>query len=696
MWVNSLWLLSLVISLTCALLATLLQQWARRYLNITQPRSCPHSRARIRVFFAEGVERFFLPRIIEALPALLHISLFLFFAGLTVFLWNVNLTTFKVVLSWVGLCTALYGCFTLIPILRHDSPYFTPLSSSVWFIVIGIRHVISQVHSWFHPPDPPPPASQGVPSSLYHFFLQGMQKIAEETALNTLPKINTRVIMWTLNNLYKDDEMERFISGLLCLRSSNVVDDPVCDLDEKQRQELDNRSIGMLNSTFSSGLLPARVKKRRAMLCAKATDPARNPLAFDVLDKIVSNCGENNTLATEILQVVRGWGDNGDEKTRLVAQATRSSIVARAQEHDNSWFILASNELGIPESVLRDYDADSLSLAILIHITCQQFTYFGNGPWQCNFAKVLEAASRLNAQHTSPELRGKFCALWNQIVRKVRNDNDKSKTWSILRQIRNVFFVLHQDTDSAPTRFSVSTSNSDDILRQPSSYPLCDVPAHCPNWIPHIHDVSASTSFTRAVPQDHDNAAVAPSFPARSSDKTSATESRRILSASPIPVTTRAIQGSVDTSPRTTHLSTPEPSASITPFESNAAASPLDAIAVEYTSASYTPSDGVDVLSSPSPTPVVNDILLPGLIYLHTLPFLDLTTASSSPGSHKQMPVPTARNTPRPRLSSAPGPGAAAEGEASAKATFPKAQGTLYSSSAIHEDVMATPEFPPR
>ncbi|KAH9976505.1 hypothetical protein BJV77DRAFT_911265, partial [Russula vinacea] len=30
-WVNGLWFMSLVISLTCALLATLVQQWARRY-----------------------------------------------------------------------------------------------------------------------------------------------------------------------------------------------------------------------------------------------------------------------------------------------------------------------------------------------------------------------------------------------------------------------------------------------------------------------------------------------------------------------------------------------------------------------------------------------------------------------------------------------------------------------------------------
>ncbi|KAH8988772.1 hypothetical protein EDB86DRAFT_2746818, partial [Lactarius hatsudake] len=110
-WVNTLLFLSLVISISCALLATLLQQWARRYLKITQPRYSPHKRARIRAFFAEGVDKFLLPWVVEALPTLLHISLFLFFAGISVFLWNVNLTIFKSVVSWIGICTSLYGCF---------------------------------------------------------------------------------------------------------------------------------------------------------------------------------------------------------------------------------------------------------------------------------------------------------------------------------------------------------------------------------------------------------------------------------------------------------------------------------------------------------------------------------------------------------------------------------------------------------
>ncbi|KAN0140440.1 hypothetical protein V8E53_001649, partial [Lactarius tabidus] len=138
-WVNTLWFLSLVISITCALLATLLQQWARQYLKVTQPRYSPHKRARIRAFFAEGVDKFLLPWAVEALPAMLHLSLFLFFAGLAVFLWNVNLTIFKLVLSWVGLCTALYGCISFVPVFCHDSPYHTPLSLPAWHFIMGMR-----------------------------------------------------------------------------------------------------------------------------------------------------------------------------------------------------------------------------------------------------------------------------------------------------------------------------------------------------------------------------------------------------------------------------------------------------------------------------------------------------------------------------------------------------------------------------
>ncbi|KAN0140414.1 hypothetical protein V8E53_001623, partial [Lactarius tabidus] len=248
-WVNGLWFLSLVISITCALLATLLQQWARRYLKVTQPRYSPHKRARIRAFFSEGVDKFLLPWAVEALPTMLHLSLFLFFAGLSVFLWNVNLTIFKLVLSWVGLCTALYGCITFFPVFRHNSPYHTPLSLPAWHFVMGTQFLIYR-------------ALEGLTSlncfsaQTYRRFIrlaryyrgllvQGMRKIAEETAFHLPSEIDTRAFLWTFDSLDEDHELERFFSGLPGFRSSKVVKDPLPNFTLEQQENLFVTLIGL-------------------------------------------------------------------------------------------------------------------------------------------------------------------------------------------------------------------------------------------------------------------------------------------------------------------------------------------------------------------------------------------------------------------------------------------------------------------
>ncbi|KAH9995031.1 hypothetical protein BJV77DRAFT_268119 [Russula vinacea] len=133
-WVNSLWFLSLVMSVSCALWATSLHQWARRYIRLTQPERCsPEKRARMRAFFANGVENMHIPWAVEGLPTLLHLSLFLFFGGLVIFLFNVDHEVFICVVSWIGLFSIVYGLITLLPLIRQDSPYYTPLSIPAWF-----------------------------------------------------------------------------------------------------------------------------------------------------------------------------------------------------------------------------------------------------------------------------------------------------------------------------------------------------------------------------------------------------------------------------------------------------------------------------------------------------------------------------------------------------------------------------------
>ncbi|KAH8991184.1 hypothetical protein EDB92DRAFT_1798420 [Lactarius akahatsu] len=132
-FINSVWFLSLVLSLTCALMATLLQQWARRYLQIVQRKYAPLHHARIHEFFSGGARRFGISEFAEVLPLLLLLSVFLFFAGLVVFAFRSNHTVAYFTVAIVGICALSYTAFTLMPLFFYDCPYHTPLTPIIRF-----------------------------------------------------------------------------------------------------------------------------------------------------------------------------------------------------------------------------------------------------------------------------------------------------------------------------------------------------------------------------------------------------------------------------------------------------------------------------------------------------------------------------------------------------------------------------------
>ena len=710
-WVNALWFMSLVISLTCALLATLLQQWARRYLKVTQPHYSLHKRARIRAFFAEGVEKSFLPIVVEALPTLVHVSLVLFFAGLAVFLCNVNLTIFKLALSWVSICTALYGCITFLPVFRNDSPYNTPFSSPAWHVVTWISFAIIW---WFTP------SIRLLGGVFYYRFrllkeiyrkmlVQGVQKTAEETALNLPSDIGARAFMWTFDSLDEDHELERFFSGLPGFRNSKVVDDPLPSLTSEQKKKLSTALVGLFDRTFLSDLVPEPVKYRRAIVCVKSLDLAEVPYATrQIVNRILFNDQCKVLRTAEFGNTVRGWDNSsGTQGTAAAVRAVVTGIVARAQRQDNSWFILASDELGISEAVLRDYamHGDSLSLAVLNHVIRQHFIHYRMRSWpKDEFWQVLEAASKFNVKDTSPELQDEFCSLWNQIVIKAQNDNDQWMAWYILGPIRNVYIALHQDTDSAPTRFSASTTDYDRILKEPSSYPSCSVPSHHPQSTPHIRDVFVPTDLARVAQHDHENIALTPSFLASSPYTPSSTalrldENHRDMSpldnTSPNPAFARATYGSIGTSAERMRLSTRNPSASNPPTPM-APTSPPGAVAPQHIADRRASSNVLDVPSLPSLAPALDEThpadLQSSIISILTGSEL----ASSSPDNHPSLLVPTTPGPSRPRLFSAQILVPTAEGEGSAKPALHKERDSLDSPSAIREYTMAAPDDLPQ
>jgi hypothetical protein len=514
-WVNALWFLSLVISITCALLATLLQQWARRYLKVTQPRYSPHRRARIRAFFAEGIDKFLLPWAVEALPTMLHLSLFLFFAGLAVFLWNVNLTIFKLVLSWIGLCTALYGCITFIPIFCHDSPYHTPLSLPAWHLVTGIRFLTFRALEWVtflnYFSYSTYQRFQNMAKRYRKLLVQGMRKTAKETAFSSPSEIDTRAFMWTFDSLDEDHELEHFFFGLPSFRSSKMVKDPLPDLTSEQREKLLNAWIGLLDRTSSSDLLSEPAKTRRTVICTKAIGPAGIPGAINrLVNRTVFRDQFGPVQSAEIARSLRSWANGRDEETTMKIRAIVSSVVAKAQRRDDLWFAMAASEIGVPESVLRNHatHGNDLSLAILIHAVRKQFSLFQEQHWPYDeFSNVLLAACKFDVLDTSPELQHEFCALWNELVRPA----DVRISVRILRPIRNIYLTLHLHTDSAPAILSAFATVDGAFFECPGAYPLCSIPGHHPNSTTHIYGVSSSTAIPRTVLEDND--ALVPSSP---------------------------------------------------------------------------------------------------------------------------------------------------------------------------------------
>ena len=140
----------------------------------------------------------------------------------------------------------------------------------------------------------------------------GMQNIAEETALNSPPEIDTRAFLWTFDSLDEDHELERFFAGLPGFRSSKVVEDPLPHLTREQQEKLVNSWIGLSDRTFSSDLLPEPVKKRRTVICAKAIGSADIPIEL-VFRRIASEDQFGPVQSSQIVHLLRGW-DNGRMK----------------------------------------------------------------------------------------------------------------------------------------------------------------------------------------------------------------------------------------------------------------------------------------------------------------------------------------------------------------------------------------------
>jgi hypothetical protein len=196
--VNIIWLISLVCSLSAALLATLVQHWVRAYMRIFQQSSNPLKTARIRLFLFEGAER--LPVVAEAVPGLIHVSLILFFWGLCDIIMHIDTAVSIATVVPIGVCAFLYLYCVITPIWNPQSPYRTPFSGFLWYLIRKLRR--GPHYNRFRGKVVKPPS---------------MEVRQEESAMKETDdrkKRDVRAVQWLVDNINGSNETQTFVLAI--------------------------------------------------------------------------------------------------------------------------------------------------------------------------------------------------------------------------------------------------------------------------------------------------------------------------------------------------------------------------------------------------------------------------------------------------------------------------------------------------
>ena len=457
-WVNGLWFSSLVISLTSALLAILVQQWARRYKRVAYPRSRyhPHKRARVHAFYRRGINQYRIDGTIDASLTLLHVSLFLFFPGLSAFLFGVHRTIFKVVTAWMGVCVILYACLSVFPVTRKDSPYFTPLSGIFSFWLTGIRYLVFRrfpnlgrfIRRQLPSPDP---------GEVYidNFFTRSMILTAEQYASKLDPDIDYCSLLWTFDSLDEDAEFEKFFEGLTRLCDSELGE--ILKLQQNfirpNQNRLSNALIGLMDRTLSSNLV--KEKHRRIIIFTKVIESKTTSLLDPsrILRRVLFEDWHGLLGCFEFGHSMRNWANisNKVSVTSFYAKCVATLTLSVVRKQDERWIQLAEN-LPVSSPLHPHEHDDTILLAqaiFVVRITVQTYSGSEEGDWD-NILNVSRrtfgAVSRLDIRHCLPELQHEFCDLWNKLVIAAQTGqlpHHRSVSVKMLKNIRKLYIALY-------------------------------------------------------------------------------------------------------------------------------------------------------------------------------------------------------------------------------------------------------------
>ncbi|KAJ7448587.1 hypothetical protein FB451DRAFT_1103069, partial [Mycena latifolia] len=269
---NILWFISLGLSLTCALVATLVEQWSREFIHKADMHSAPVIRARIFSYLYYGLKRFEMHTVVEIIPLLLHTSLLLFFAGLVAFLIPVNPAVTLVVGILLVIIAVVYLLLTILPLVYVDCPYRTALSGPFWHLIQQIPSIRRHLHDT--------PGDSGIRSApdQTETMVQVMRRkaVMPPDDEEQLPR-DKKALVWAMKSLTADSELEAFVDAIPDVlwgptARRHVYDEHIqCLIDSTDPHVSLLNRIQSLYKSCDTGLLTSEASNRRRISCYQAT-----------------------------------------------------------------------------------------------------------------------------------------------------------------------------------------------------------------------------------------------------------------------------------------------------------------------------------------------------------------------------------------------------------------------------------------
>ncbi|KAL1664652.1 hypothetical protein GGF50DRAFT_54404 [Schizophyllum commune] len=139
LWVNGLWLTSLVFALATAFISVLTKQWLKHYASATG--GSLRDRAYVRQYRLWSFTRWNVPFIIDFLPILLNIAMLLFLAGLAVYVTPMNGPIAHTIISFTAVIFLAYALTIILPIWVPHCAYKTSISDYIIYIAVFLARV---------------------------------------------------------------------------------------------------------------------------------------------------------------------------------------------------------------------------------------------------------------------------------------------------------------------------------------------------------------------------------------------------------------------------------------------------------------------------------------------------------------------------------------------------------------------------